>query len=44
MMMDKLDHKLSMDLKREIVFEESELKSFPVLAAQGGLIDMRVSR
>ena len=43
-MMDKMDHKLNMDLKREIVFEESELKSFPVLAAQGGVIDKRVSR
>ena len=43
-MMDKLDHKLNMDLKREVVFEESELKSFPVLASQGGVIDMRVSR
>ena len=32
-----------MDLRKKIVFEESELKSFPVLAAQGGPIEKRVS-
>ena len=43
-MMEKMDHKLYMDLKRNIVFEASELQSFPYLAAPGGLVDNRVDK